>query len=1021
MKLIMCFLFFWTSAQLTIAEQDVPYFQKIGMEEGLSHRKVNCILQDRRGFMWFGTEDGLNRYDGHYFTHFRHIPGDPETISGNIITDLYEDREGILWIATRDGGMSRYDYRLSPERQFKQYRHNLHDPQSIPENGISKIVEDNRGYLWLGTSGNFAIRFDKRSSKFDTPVARGTMSILSLAMGEGDTLWVGRAGGGLLKINTKNLSYQTDPRYQDLYTPMPHVSIPALFRDSQNNFWVGSWDKLVYRLATGKKETALNPFKSSTGSAPDDVVDFAQDQHRNIWMAGKNSGVAVYDSGADRFVHLRHDPQKDGSIGDDHVNDIYIDRNNVVWIATSNGVSMFNPLFSPFTKNMLPDYLSDVRIYDFFKDSSGSLWVGTSEGIFIKHKGKKEFEHRVVIYEGQKLAITKFFKDQDGRFYIGTDYTLFVYDMASNKASPLAGTSQDPVMKKLINSRIVSIVRDTIAGHPALLVSPYGHFITYYDFTDKRWVSRSDTVRKILKKYNIKDNLVRKLYQDRRNQLWLATYKAGLGKWKTGNGPVQYFANDTQNKYSLTSNDVFDIQQEASGNFWISTYGGGVNFFEPKKGKFTHLAVSSNLTEGMQLDSLNNLWMLCNGHVHKYDKSTQVYSCYDLPALQQTGGLSGYFYKDDDGVLYAAGQNYYINFQPADIAHIDQAPKIYFTDFEIMGKSYSHYLSKKKIELNYQQNIFSIVYAAPEYTGENLQYAYLMEGVDTEWVTAGKRNVAHYTNLKGGTYKFRVRATNWKGSYGNSFSELTIVIQPPFWLTIWFWSLMALVLAGITYLLYRYRVNTFLKQQAVRNGIAQDLHDQVGATLSSISVYSEVARRYADQSKAQALTDVLNTINYTANDMVTEMADIVWAINPSHDHLGSVLARIRRYAQPLCDVKEINFRFDYDKKISGINVGMKSRKNIFLILKESINNAIKHAECSNLVVYVLLYNNVMELVIKDDGLGFKQNRISGPYGEGNGLKNIKSRADELNASLVIESKQDVGTTMKVIFKVNHNI
>lgn len=1010
------FLFLKTAT----AGEVTPYFQTIGMEQGLSHRKVNCVLQDKRGFLWFGTEDGLNRYDGRYFVHFKHLPNRAETISGNIISDLHEDHDGVIWITTRDGGMSRYDYRLPANQQFKQYRHDLHDPESIPENGLTKIVEDRRGNLWLGTSGHYVVRFNKQTGKFDIPVREGTRSILSLAMDKNDTLWVGRAGGGLLKINTKNLSYKSDSRYKDLYAPMPHVSIPSIFLDSKNQFWLGSWDKRVYRYSpkTGREEA----FDPNVGIVPDDFVDFAEDKIGHIWMASKNSGVTVYDPSSGSFKHLRHDPDKDGSLSDDHVNAVFIDRDQVVWIATNNGVSMYNPLFSPFVKHELPDQKNDIQIYDFFKEADGKLLIGTSEGIFIKNKNAQEYEHRPLTYDGQKLAVTKFFLDKDGRFYIGTNYTLFLYDRSINKITALPNTSVDPVMKKLINSRVVSIVRDTLGGHPVLLVSPYGHYITYYDLVENKWVSRADSVKKILQKYNITDNLVRKFYKDSRNGLWLATFKSGLGQWGAKEGPVRYFANDMRNVSSLTSNDVFDIQEDRSNNLWISTYGGGVNFFNRKEGSFTHLTESSNLTEGMQLDSLNNLWMLCNGHVHKYDSSRKVYSCYDLPSLEKTTGLTGYMYKDQEGTIYAAGANYYVTFRPSDIARINHAPAIYFTDLKILGNSHSEYLQEKTVRLKYWQNLISIEYAAPEYTGDNLQYAYMLEGVDKKWVIAGKNNVAQYMNLRGGTYKFKVRATNWKGSYTNDFSEMTIIVSPPFWQTFWFWLLVVLVVSSLIYLVYRYRVNMLLKQQEIRNGIAQDLHDQIGSTLSSISVYSEVAKRYADQNQAVSLNNVLHTINETANDMVSEMGDIVWAINPKNDHLESVFIRLRKYAQPLCDASEIRFRLDYDPKLADINIGMKSRKNVFLIIKESINNAVKHSGCQNLDVYASLREDTIELMIKDDGQGFVvKDAAAELLTESNGLSNIRSRAEELNATPEMQSTPGIGTILKITFKINNDL
>ena len=995
-----------------------PFFTQINTGQGLSHRKVNCILQDKRGFLWFGTEDGLNRYDGRYFVNYSNQPNVASTLSGNIIKDLYEDKDGVIWIATADGGMTKYDYRLPPLKQFRQFRHNIHDQKSIPENGLSKITEDNFGYLWLATSGSFAVRFNKKTEKFDIPVKKGTRCIYALAMGNSDTLWVGRAGGGLLKINTRTLAFKVDPNYEDLYASLPHVSITSIFKDNSNNFWLGSWDKLVYRFSQkGNVSVAVNPNKP--GKEIDDFVSFAEDKQHRIWMAGKNTGIKVFDQNSKLFNSFEHDPQQAGSISDNHVNAIYIDRNQVIWVATDNGVNMYNPLFSGFVQYHLPQRSTDILIYDFYKDNDDKLWIGTSDGIYTRKKGSSAFEHREITFDGQKLAVTKFFKDIDGRFYIGTNYTLFRYIMDENRVVPLPNTESDPVMRKLINSKIVSIVRDSIGGHPVLIVSPYGHYLTYYDLAESKWVSRADSVKKILKKFNIKDNLVRKLYKDKKNNLWLATAKHGLGTWKPENA-ARYYQNDLQSNSSLTCNDIFDIKEDKSGNFWISTYGGGMNFFNLQKDKFSHLSESSNLSEGFQLDKRENLWMICNGHIHKYDTVQKIYGCYDLPRLHNTSGLSGYLYKDNEGTMYVGGKNYYVTFIPDSIAGIMHEPDIYFTDFKIFNQSYSHYLGEKPIKLDHSQNLFTIEYAAPEYNGENLQYAYILEGVDAHWINAGKINQAQYSNLKEGKYLFKVRATNWKDSYKDKYSSILIIITPPFWLTTWFYMLVVILILTIAYGIYHYRVKNLLKQQAIRNGIAQDLHDQIGSTLSSISVYGAVAKIYLENNEKKQLDGVLDTISSTANEMVTEMADIVWAINPKNDNLESVLNRIRHYAKPLCNIMGIKFAFNCDSKLADMNVGMKMRQNIYLIIKESISNAVKHAECTNLTVNMSLNDDMAELSIIDDGIGFVMQRPDQSASfSGNGLINIQSRAKELDAKIEIESETGLGTLIRIVFRIKN--
>jgi two-component sensor histidine kinase len=576
------------------------------------------------------------------------------------------------------------------------------------------------------------------------------------------------------------------------------------------------------------------------------------------------------------------------------------------------------------------------------------------------------------------------------------------------------------VMKKLISSRVVSIVRDTIDAHPVLIVSPYGHYITYYDLTEKKWVSRIDSVKKIIRKLNIKDNLIKKFYKDKKGDLWLATNRFGLGDWQQNAKPIKYFTNDLGNKSSISSNDVYDIEEDKKGNLWISTYGGGLNYFDMSSGKFTHIKESSNLTEGMQADAHGNVWMVCNGHMHEYNPLTKVYSCYDLPNLQKNGGIKGYVYKDGDNNMYAGGMNFYLEFNPRKIGKIKNDPDVYFTDFKIFNTSYSQLLENKTITLNHSQNYFSLEFSAPEYSSNHVHYDYMLEGVDKNWVESDKRNFASYSNLPSGKYLFKVRACNWKGSLVKKYSAITIVILPPFWLQWWFCTLLIIIISPICYFLYRYRINEFLKRQSIRNGIAQDLHDHIGSTLSSISIYSKVAKIYQEQQKDDKLKDLLNIIGETANETISEMSDIVWTINPKNDHMDSIVQKIQSYAQPLCVAQNIQFVLNCDSKILKITLEMAARKNFYLILKESLNNAIKHSGCKNLKVDIRLNNYYIELQIEDDGIGFDPCL---KYAErsttlaGNGLVNVKSRSDELNAEIKIESEINKGTKVSLVFSI----
>lgn len=1012
--LLVIFLFTFSVVK---AQQQKFFFKRLRTSDGLSHNKVNCILQDKRGFLWFGTEDGLNRYDGRYFTVFRKDAENPSSLSGNIVNDIYEDADGVIWIATKDGGLTRYDYRLPAEQMFKQFKRDEQRSERTLDNNIKKIKADRLGNLWLATEKSNVVRFNKKTEHFDMPVQKGTKGILALELDDTDTLWVGREGGGLLKIDTRSLNYKEDPRYTDLYAKLPNAAVAAIFKDSDHQIWCSSWDNDVYYYTNGRhKEKTLT---KSIHYPMDHIRSFTEDPAGRIWMAGQNTGITVYDRGNNIFSNYKNDPFDEGSLIDNSVNAVYIDRAGTIWVGTDNGLSVHNPLFYPFKKHFLNSHNKELTIYDFFKDSNGDLLIGTSDGIYIKHPDNVAHEYRKVVFNGQKLAVTKFFKDIDGTFYIGTDYSLFKYNINKNQLHLLPNTEKDPVMKKIIDSRIVSIVRDTIDQHPVLMVSPYGHYFTYYDLIDQKWISRTDTLKEIIKNYDIRDHLIPKFYKDR-DGLWIATGSSGLGYWKKGNyDKIHYLYNDPKNKWSIDNNSIYDIQGDSKQNLWVSTYGGGLSRYDKNSGRFLHVAYSSNLTEGLETDNHGNVWMISNGHVHKYEPSSAIYSCYDLPALYKTKGLKGYMYKDGEGNLYAGGDNYYVVFQPNMVKKVDYAPKVYLVDFKIFNQSFANLLDKKTIHLNYTQNYFSFKFSAPDFSGDNIQYAYMLNGFDKQWVDADKINEANYSNLPGGTYQFLVQARNWKGAFTGPYESIEIVITPPFWLRWWFYVLLCLFSFSIAYGIHLYRMRVRKRQSMIRNGIAQDLHDQIGSTLGSIAVYSEVAKIYQEQDDAGQLTEILGNIKESAYEMINEMADIVWALNSKNDHFASIITRIGVFAEPLCKAKGIIFELDCAPSLYDVHLEMKARKNLFLIVKEAIHNAATYAMCKTIKVTLSYQNNTIKVIIVDDGSGFDVvlagGRSNGTL-KGNGLHNMNFRAEELNGSLVIDSRPNMGTTILFTFE-----
>lgn len=1008
---ILCFFF----CALLRAQEPQLVFSRLSVQNGLSHNKVNCILQDKRGFIWIGTEDGLNRFDGKYFTLFRNDPRDTATLSGNIITALLEDEEGVLWIATADAGLTRYDYRLPAARQFRQYRHIPKDTSSIPVNIINAMVQDHAGYLWLATGGQRVLRFDKRAGLFTSPVTGGTRYALSLTVDDRDTLWVGRQGGGILKVSTRDLGYRMDDRYNDLYAGLPHAAVSSLFKDKRGNIWFGSWDKVLYHVdAEQRREQAY--------AAPaDEILAFAEDTAGRIWMGGKSSGLTIFDPRGNTYSHFGCDPAREGTIADNRINCIYQARDGLVWLGTNRGVSTCHPGRQPFTQQFLDTNGKELKIYD-LRSVNGDLWAGTSDGLYIRKLRGGSFRHVPLIYKGQRLAVSKIFRDDDGTVYLGTSFSLFICDPGDFSLSLLPGTEKDPVIHNIIDSRITSIIKDEIGGHPALIVVPYGHYIAWYDLVTRRWTSRSDTSARMIQRFNLQDHLIRKLYKTAAGRIWMATAKTGLGEWQKRPHPyLRYHQNDPSAHGALSNNNVYDIAEDVQGHLWVSTYGGGLNRFDPSSGTFSHIAASANLLEGLRLDAQQHIWMVSNGHLHKYDPARQRYSVFRLPDIERSGGVSGNIFGDAEGRMYVAGNNYLVAFRPEDIREDTGYPGVCFTDFRIFNTSFSEYLLQEEIRLPFNRNYFTFVFSAPEFIQRNTSYAYMLEGFENSWTEAGDRNFASYSNLPGGHYTLKVKASNRKGDWGGTYSAIRIHIIPPFWRSWWFFLLCAVAVAAAAYMVYRYRINVLLEKQAIRNKIAQDLHDNVGSTLSSIGVYSEVAQIYLQQQKTADLRSTLEKIRDTCGEMITELSDTVWTINPRNDHMHTILQRMDSFARPLLTAQGVNFHMHCSAGVQHLNLEMTKRKNFYLIFKEAVNNAHKYAQCHNLWVEVAEIKGALRMLrleVKDDGKGFDPRQMGKTSTlSGNGLQNIQRRAAEMQGSCTVTSVPGAGTSLTLTFPI----
>lgn len=556
--------------------------------------------------------------------------------------------------------------------------------------------------------------------------------------------------------------------------------------------------------------------------------------------------------------------------------------------------------------------------------------------------------------------------------------------------------------------QIRSMLNDTIHGHPVLCYAPLGWGLGIYDLVSNEF---ADFIHLDSVGHSIGNNLSRKVVKDRSGNIWIAT-SGGLYQWKNkdfhSNDFISYLhiPNDSS---SLSSNDVQDIYVDENNHLWLATNGGGLNEFDGKK--FTCFRASlpqSNSMYGIYADESNRFWLPSAAGFEVFNRATQKFfhvSTADPSILLK---LPTRILQDNGWMIYAAG-NSLVSFKPDSFRFSENAPEIYLTDFRILNQSHWQDVKKNALHYDHDQNFFTINFSSLQLSGNGQpDYQYKLDGLDKQWVST-LTGTAIYTSLPPGNYSFEVKAANAVGTWGEPVKLISFTVNAPWWTRWWFFVLCAVAVVLITYLAVSYRIRHLVKIQRIRNRIANDLHDDVGSALSTISLYSEVAKMKAGNKNA--LEEILDKISATSQEMQESMNYIVWSIQPRNDQFDQMILRIKQYAIEMLQPKNITVHFSIDEKLHTAKLSTEQRRELFLIFKEAIHNIAKYAECKEVKIIFSKHHSTVEMVIEDDGIGFKISDES----IGNGLFTMKERATTLKGQFNIYSEIRKGTTIRLHF------
>lgn len=1016
-------------APLLLAQTTNLKFSHITLEQGLSQSTVNAIVQDARGFIWFGTQDGLNRYDGYAVTVFKQSAADTNSLSDNSIWCLLNDARGDLWVGTLRGGANRY---ILSENRFIHYRSSPTKATSLSEDNVTSLFEDSRGNVWLGTLNGGVNRYDGTTHRF-----------------------------------TRFLHDEADQ------TSLANNTVWSMAEDHHRNLYVATWRGLSRLNLDDQKKgfVSFHHYPSDSRSLAGENIRVAYvDRRGTLWIGTWGNGLDRFDDRTQSFQHFVHDPRNIHSISSNHILSIFEDSKGNLWIGTNNaGLNLFNPQTETFirfrTDRQNPSSLNNDQVSAICEDNAGALWIGTGAGGVNVHDWRK---NRFTLYrdiltqphDGKGNDVWAILEDRNDELWVGTYGT---------------GLSRFDRNRRLLASYRFDAKNSRSLSHDNVLSLCESADETIWIGTEGGGLNRFDRKTTSFQRFkhdpknpnSISLNEITALHEDRKRQLWIGTNGGRVDRLDVAVGRFHHYVPDEKNpralkgtsvmeifedsrgtiwfgalgggllsydpetdsfrRYShsadLSSSTVLSIGEDKNGILWVGTYGGGVHRFDRTTGEVMHFTeedgLPNNVVYGILPDNRNNLWLSTNKGISRFDPERRTFRNYDATdGLQGNEFNQGAFFRSRKGELFFGGINGLNSFFPDSIKDNDFVPPIFLTSFKVFDRPLN-LTGTQHITLAHDQNFFSFEFVALNFTSpEKNQYAYMLEGLDKNWISASAaRRYASYTNLDPGEYTLRVKGSNNDGLWNEAGATLGISITPPYWRTWWFRLLAALALGGILFAMYRYRVNKLLEIERIRSSIATDLHDDIGSTLTEIALYSDVSLRELRANKFEQKLDGdfrkieshLEEIGTTARGLIDAMNDIVWAVDPKNDSFEFLLLRMKTHAARMFDAKGINYDIDIPEELSHLRLPLGFRRRFYLIFKEAINNIVRHARPSKVSLNIRKEGRSLIMTIVDDGVGFDVENVN----EGNGLTNMRKRSESLSGSLSIQSAPMKGTTVKL--------
>ncbi len=830
----------------SISQKSQYIFNQITVENGLSNNSITCIFKDSRGFIWIGTTDGLNRYDGYSFVIYKNNPSDPGSISDNFISSIIEDFSGSLWIGTQGGGLNMYD--LHSEK-FKAFYHDPLDEQSLPSNFIfhhNSLLLDKDSILWIGTNNGLCSYdfnsgiFERQPLKSDDERQTEYKDIRVIYEDEENILWIG-TNSGLIKYYKDSGETKIFKSLKSNSKSISNNIITSISEDnSGNELWVGTEDGLNI---FNKNSEVFHRYFSKKGNvntiSDNSITSIVKDETGNFWIGTKSGGLNKFDAAEKLYTHWKYDLKDPEGLSDNYVDYLFFDKGGLLWIGTVNtGINLLDIKEKQF-KLIRNDpaslnSLSYNTIRAIYEDSEGIVWIGTYGGGLNKYY-RNNFVHYLHHPENTNSLshniVTTIHEDITGNLLVGT------WGGGLNKLDKKTGI----VTRNFLE--VPEFVNDIYEDKYGRLWIGCNGGLYLYDQLNKELV-RFDSEQDIRRKLTATS--INKIVKDNYGNLWIGTFdglnKIVLKKDSRELDTIIHFNENPADVNSLSDNRIVTLYEDSKGNLWVGTYAGGLNkliqdSLDPGNripGQFIYYSdedgLSGNTIYGILEDDNGYLWISTNQGLSKFDPVNETFYNFDV-----VDGLQGsQFYwracmRSRSGEMYFGGINGLNVFNPASIKLSKGFPKVIITDLQLFNKSvpvgkreegrqilYKSIIFTDKIKLTRKDYAFAFEFAALTFKSQNkIKYAYKLENFDESWIysDARKRYVT-YSHLRPGDYTFMVKSTNKDGIWNDDITKIGITVLPAYWETIWAFFVYGIVLL---LLLYYFRIQVLARARYKHN------------------------------------------------------------------------------------------------------------------------------------------------------------------------------------------------------------